>query len=238
MEAFRALRTRLHYVTGKQKHKIILVTSTLPGEGKSTLSANLAVVLGMTGAKVLLIGCDLRRPSLHKVFGESNEPGLVELLRDQNQAAIRHLQHPRLDFLPAGATTTNPSEILDSERMRKFLDMVRERYDYVVIDAPPVLPVTDAEILAPLADVNLVVLEPCRVPQKAALQMVKALQDVGVTISGVVINDRSGQGFKYYGSYSYYGNRNFAGYYGESLDELQDGPLESAVKKVWGKLNS
>jgi Mrp family chromosome partitioning ATPase len=76
------------------------------------------------------------------------------------------------------------------------------------------------------------------VPEKAARQMVKALQDVGVAISGVVINDRTGLGFKYYGSYSYYGNRNFAGYYGESADELQDGPLESVVKKIWGKLNS
>ncbi len=238
VEAFRALRTRLHYVTGREKHKTILVTSSLPGEGKSTISANLGVVLSMTGAKVLLIGCDLRRPSLHKVFRESNEPGLVELLRDQNQSAIRSLQHPRLDFLPAGAATSNPAEILDSQRMRKFLDMAKERYDYVVIDAPPVLPVTDTEILAPLADINLVVLEPCRVPEKAARQMVKSLQDVGAKISGVVINDKTGQGFKFYGSYSYYGNRNFAGYYGESIDELQDGALGSAVKKAWEKLNS
>ena len=238
VEAFRALRTRLHYVTGKQKHKTIMVTSSLPGEGKSTLSANLAVVLSMTGSKVLLIGCDLRRPTLHKVFREDNVPGLVELLRDQNQAAIRHLQQPRIDFLPAGTVPQNPSEILDSKRMQRFLEIARERYDYVVIDAPPVLPVTDAQILAPLADINLVVLEPCRVPEKAARQMVKSLQDVGVTISGIVINDKTGQGFKYYGSYSYYGNRNFAGYYGESLDELQDGVLESAVKKAWRKLNS
>jgi Mrp family chromosome partitioning ATPase len=116
--------------------------------------------------------------------------------------------------------------------------MARDLYDYVVIDAPPVLPVTDAEILAPLADVNLVVIEPCRVPAKAALQMVKSLQAVGANISGLVINDKTGQGFKYYGSYSYYGNRNFAGYYGESLDELKEGALESLIKKVWGKLNS
>ncbi len=238
VEAFRALRTRLHYATDKQRHKIIMVTSTLPGEGKSTVSANLSVVLSMTGAKVLLIGCDLRRPSLHKVFHEENEPGLVELLRDQQPSSVRKMHNPRLDFLPAGVIPENPSEILESERMRQFLAMSRDLYDYVVIDAPPVLPVTDAEILAPLADVNLVVLEPCRVPAKAALQMVKSLQDVGARISGVVVNDKSGQGFKYYGSYSYYGNRNFAGYYGESLDELREGTLESLLKKVWGKLNS
>ena len=237
VEAFRALRTRLHYVTEKQRHKIIMVTSTLPGEGKSTVSANLSVVLSMTGAKVLLIGCDLRRPTLHKVFREENEPGLVELLRDKQPSSVRKLKNPRFDFLPAGVIPENPSEILESKRMREFLFMARDLYDYVVIDAPPVLPVTDAEILAPLADVNLVVLEPCRVPAKAALQMVKSLQDVGANISGIVINDKTGQGFKYYGSYSYYGNRNFAGYYGESLDELQDGALESLIKKVWGKLN-
>lgn len=238
VEAFRALRTRLHYVTDKQRHKIIMVTSALPGEGKSTVSANLSVVLSMTGAKVLLIGCDLRRPSLHKVFHEENEPGLVELLRDQQPSSVRRLTNPRLDFLPAGVIPENPSEILESKSMREFLSLARNLYDYVVIDAPPVLPVTDAEILAPLADVNLVVLEPCRVPAKAALQMVKSLQNVGTRISGVVINDKTGQGFKYYGSYSYYGNRNFAGYYGESLDELQEGVLERLLKKVWGRLNS
>ncbi len=237
VEAFRALRTRLHAVTSREKHKIILVTSSLPGEGKSTLSTNLAVVLAQTGAKILLIGCDLRRPSLHQMFGQTNVPGLVDLLSEGMQDAVRHIASPRIDFLPAGTIPMNPSEILASGRMRNFLETVRSRYDYVVIDAPPVLPVTDAQILSPLADITLAVLEPCRVPEKAALQMVESLQSVGATISGMVINDRMGRGFKYYGSYSYYGNKNYSGYYGENPDDLVDGPMIRTARKIWEKLN-
>jgi tyrosine-protein kinase Etk/Wzc len=237
VEAFRALRTRLHSVTHKEKHKIILVTSSMPGEGKSTTSTNLAVVLAQTRAKVLLIGCDLRRPSLHDMFGQTNVPGLVDLLSEKRQDAIRHIASPRIDFLPAGSIPLNPSEILDSRRMRNFLDMVRNRYDYVVIDAPPVLPVTDAQILSPLADITLAVIEPCRVPEKAAMQMVDALHSVGASISGMVINDRMGRGFRYYGSYSYYGNKNYSGYYGENPDDLADGPITRTAKKIWAKLN-
>ncbi len=237
VEAFRALRTRLHFVTNREKHQIILVTSSLPGEGKSTTSTNLAVVLAQTRAKVLLIGCDLRRPSLHEMFGQTNVPGLVDLLNDDRQDAIRHIASPRIDFLPAGSIPLNPSEILDSGRMRNFLDTVRSRYDYVVIDAPPVLPVTDAQILSPLADVTLAVIEPCRVPEKAAMQMVESLQSVGAKISGVVINDRMGRGFRYYGSYNYYGNKNYSGYYGENPDDLADGPISRTAKKIWEKLN-
>ena len=237
VEAFRALRTRLHSVTNREKHQIILVTSSLPGEGKSTTSTNLAVVLAQTRAKVLLIGCDLRRPSLHEMFGQTNVPGLVDLLSEERQDAIRHIASPRIDFLPAGSIPMNPSEILDSRRMRNFLETVRSRYDYVIIDAPPVLPVTDAQILSPLADVTLAVIEPCRVPEKAAMQMVESLQSVGATISGMVVNDRMGRGFRYYGSYSYYGNKNYSGYYGENPDDLADGPITRTAKKIWEKLN-
>ncbi|MDT8441097.1 MAG: polysaccharide biosynthesis tyrosine autokinase [Desulfuromonadales bacterium] len=237
VEAFRALRTRLHVATGKQPHQVILVTSSLPGEGKSTVSTNLAVVLGMTGARVLLIGCDLRRPTLHSMFGQSNEPGLVELLTGESRDAIRHLASPRLDFLPAGRIPENPAELLGSARMRQLLDTVRSRYDYVLIDAPPVLPVTDAQILSPLTDLTLVVVEPCRVPQAAARQMVAALRDVGAVIDGVVVNDRTGRGFRFHGSYSYYGNRNYSGYYGESADDLAESRLRRSTRALWDKLN-
>jgi tyrosine-protein kinase Etk/Wzc len=238
VEAFRALRTNLNYATGKKKNKIIMVTSSLPGEGKSTISGNLAVILSQTGAKVLLIGCDLRRPQLFEMFGMKNEPGLVNLLTDNDKNAMRHLTNPRLDFLPSGTIPPNPAEILDSTRMFKLLEQARERYDYVVLDAPPVLPVTDAQILAPKADINLIVIEPCRVPEKAALQMVESLRSVDAKITGVILNDKSGRGFKYYGNYSYYGNNYYRGYYGEDSEEVKDGAFVASVKKVWEKLNS
>jgi tyrosine-protein kinase Etk/Wzc len=238
VEAFRALRTNLHYITGKESHKVIMITSCLPNEGKSTVAGNLAVVLAQTGAKVLLIGCDLRRPSLYEMFGQTHEPGLTDLLIEEKQAAMRHLKKPKLDFLPAGRIPPNPAEILGSERMKKFLLTVRERYDYVVIDAPPVLPVTDAQVLGPLVDLTLVVLEPCRVPERAALQMVDTLQAVDIKISGVVLNDKSGRGFKYYGNYGYYGNRYYRGYYGEHEDDFKEHRAITAIKRVWEKLNS
>jgi tyrosine-protein kinase Etk/Wzc len=238
VESFRALRTNLNFLTAKQKHKIIMVTSSLPDEGKSTISGNLAVVLSQTGAKVLLIGCDLRRPQLFEMFGMKNEPGLVNLLMDDDQHAIRHLTNPRMDFLPAGSIPPNPAEILDSARMARLLDKVRAHYDYVVLDAPPVLPVTDAQILAPKVDINLVVLEPCRVPEKAALQMVESLRAVDARIAGVILNDKSGRGFKYYGNYNYYGNKYYRGYYGEDLEVAGEGVLVAGFKKAWQKLNS
>jgi tyrosine-protein kinase Etk/Wzc len=238
VESFRALRTNLNFITAKQKNKVIMVTSSLPSEGKSTVSGNLAVVLSQTGAKVLLVGCDLRRPSLYEMFGQKNVPGLVDLLVDQNQNSLRKIVSPRLDFLSAGTVPPNPAEMLDSARFRKFIDMARERYDYVVLDAPPVLPVTDAQIIAPLVDINLVVLEPCRVPETAAQQMVESLRAVDAKIAGVILNDKSGRGFKYYGNYSYYGNKYYRGYYGETEDEVKEGAVVKGLKKVWGALNS
>lgn len=238
VEAFRALRTNLNYTISKQKNKIIMVTSSLPHEGKSTVAGNLAVVMSQTGAKVLLVGCDLRRPSLYGMFKIKNEPGLVDLLVKEDQGALRQLDKPKLDVMTAGTIPPNPAEILDSERFKKFLAQARERYDYVVIDAPPVLPVTDSQVLAPLVDLALVVLEPCRVPEKAAVMMVDTLKGVDAKIAGVVLNDKSGRGFKYYGNYGYYGNKYYRGYYGESDHTKPDGAFVAGVKKVWEKLNS
>lgn len=238
VEAFRALRTNLNFLTAREAHKVILVTSSLPDEGKSTVCGNLAVILAQTGAKVLLIGCDLRRPSLYAMFGQSVEPGLTDLLIEENQAALRRFNNPKIDFIPAGRIPPNPAEILGSERMKKLLATARERYDYVVLDAPPVLPVTDAQVLAPLSDLILVVLEPCRIPERAAQQMVESLRAVDGKISGVILNDKSGRGFKYYGSYNYYGNKYYRGYYGEAKDDFQEKPAIAALKRVWDKLNS
>lgn len=238
VEAFRALRTNINFLTAREVHKVILITSSLPDEGKSTVSGNLAVILSQTGAKVLLIGCDLRRPSLYSMFNQKFEPGLTNLLIERNQSSVRKLTNPKLDFLPAGRIPPNPAEILGSERMKNLITAARERYDYVVIDAPPVLPVTDAQVLAPLCDLVLVVMEPCRVPERAAQQMVETLHTVNASISGVILNDKTGRGFKYYGSYNYYGNKYYRGYYGESQDNVKENPAVASIKRAWEKLNS
>jgi tyrosine-protein kinase Etk/Wzc len=238
VEAFRSLRTNLNFITARESHKVILVTSSLPDEGKSTISGNLATIFAQSGAKVLLVGCDLRRPSLYAMFDQQYEPGLTDLLIERNPSAVRKLTNPKLDFLPSGRIPPNPAAILDSERMKNLIAAAREHYDYVILDSPPVLPVADAQMLAPLCDLVLVVLEPCRIPERAARQMVETLQAIDVKISGVILNDKSGRGFKYYGSYSYYGNKYYRGYYGESQDDVKDSPAVASIKRVWEKLNS
>ncbi len=140
-EAFLALRTNLLYTITHQKHRTVLLTSCMPDEGKSTIAVNLAAALAQTGARTLLVGCDLRRPSLYKALGQAEIPGLTELLVNGDQSAVRRIEHLNLDFIPAGTEPPNPSQLLSSEKMRKFMEVVNHKYDYVVIDAPPLLPV-------------------------------------------------------------------------------------------------
>jgi tyrosine-protein kinase Etk/Wzc len=232
VEAFRALRTGLHFAAARDRRKVLMVTSSFPNEGKTTLSANLAVVLAQTGARVLLLGCDLRRPGLYDMFETANVPGLSDLLVTSAKDYVRRIPGTTLDLISAGTVPPNPAELLGSDRMKKFLDFVRERYDHVVIDAPPVLPVTDAQVLASLVDDVLVVLEPCRVPRKAARRMIETLRAVDANVLGVAMNDKSGKGFKYYGNYGYYGHKYYGGYYGEG--EVEADGLAAKVRKMMG----
>lgn len=215
VEAFRSLRTGIHFAAVGEAKKVIMVTSALPGEGKSTISANIALVMAKTGAKVLLIGCDLRRPTLSETFGVPNAPGLSDLLSGDQVKAFRHLEKYKIDFLSGGTIPPNPSEILGSTRMHKLLTAMRERYDYIILDAPPVLPVTDAMILAPEADMVLVVLETCRVPFKAVKKMREDLIISKAPLIGVVLNDKTGKGFQHYGGYSYYNHKEYGSYYAD-----------------------
>ncbi|WP_035056431.1 polysaccharide biosynthesis tyrosine autokinase [Desulfuromonas sp. TF] len=232
VEAFRALRTALHYAAAREGRKILMVTSSFPDEGKTTVSANLAVVLAQTGARVLLLGCDLRRPGLYDMFGVSNTPGLSDLLIENAKDYVHRIPGTSLDMISAGTVPPNPAELLGSDRMKKFLDFVRKHYDHVVIDAPPVLPVTDAQVLASLVDDILIVLEPCRVPRKAARRMIETLRAVDANVLGIALNDKSGKGFKYYGNYGYYGHKYYGGYYGEG-EVVADG-LAAKVRRILG----
>ncbi len=214
-EAFRALRTGLHFSAISKDKKIMLFTSTFPKEGKSVISANTALVTAQTGARVLLIDCDLRRSSQHQKFGCVKVPGLSEVLtRDVTfDEAVHRTAMPGLDLLCAGTAPPNPSELLGSEAMRQLLETQREDYDYIVIDAPPVLAVTDAPVLATVSDIVVLVMEAGRVPIKAAQHVREILDRLRVPIAGVVINDKTGKGERY----SYYN----AGYYGKSYGYRQ-----------------
>lgn len=218
-EAFRSLRTSIHFSAINKKRQILMVTSSFPMEGKTTIIGNLAVILCQTGTRALLIDCDLRHPSLHRLFGYPKTPGITELLA--GDTAMDSLVHdtgiPGLDFITAGTTPPNPAELLSSDAMRKLLQSFRERYDNILLDAPPVLAVTDAPLLATMSDMVLVVLELGRVPVKAAQHMGEMLEKVGAPVAGIVVNDKSKRSLQQYGYYgdSYYGYSYGYSHYGD-----------------------
>ncbi len=208
-EAFRSLRTNLHYTAINKQKKIMLFTSTFPHEGKSTVTSNIAIVFSQTGARVLLIDCDLRRSSIHEKFEFSKTPGLSEILAGDVtfEKAKRTNDVHGLDIITAGTTPPNPSDLLGSEAMQQLLMTQRENYDYIIIDAPPVLAVTDAPVLATISDIVILVMEAGRVPVKAAQHMKDTLASLQVTIGGIVMNDMTGKGerYEYYSrGYGYY----------------------------------
>ena len=231
-EAFRSLRTSLHFSAINREKQVLIVTSTFPGEGKSTIAANLAITLSQTGARVLVIDGDMRRPSLHSKFKHSKVPGLSELLAgDVASASLLHdTGIPNLSLITAGTTPPNPAELLGSEKMAELLTVLRAQYDHIIIDAPPVLAVTDAPLLTNRCDLVLVVLETERVPVKAAQRMVEMLTNVRAPVGGIVINDKSNTSMERYG---YYG-RNYStnDYYAED-EESQAELSRKRKQKVW-----
>jgi len=235
-EAFRSLRTSLHFSAINRNKKIILITSTFPSEGKSVVTANLANTMALTGLRVLVVDCDLRRSSLHDKFGISKVPGLTEVLT--GDTTFREVLHeaviPGIDMISAGTTPPNPAELLGSEAMSQFLIAHRDEYDHIFIDAPPVLAVTDAPVLTTLSDIVLVVMEAGRVPVKAAQHMREMLANVQAPVAGFVMNDKTGRGE----TYGYYGSRYYRyGKYGDGFGYYSDDEFKPREKTaLWGKI--
>lgn len=205
-EAFRTLRTNIHYSSLDKDIRVIAVTSAGPGEGKSTISSNLAAAVAQSGKKVLLIDSDLRRPSIHKVFGISNKIGLSNLLIEGLKVGDVALKSAaNLDVLTAGTIPPNPSEILISKKLSSFLEEMKVQYDTIVIDTPPVAVVTDAQILATKADGVLLVVSQSQATIDAVKKAKELLVSVNANILGVVLNkveQKSDQMYSYY----YYGH--------------------------------
>src|SRR5690606_12110832 len=150
--AYRMLRTNLEFTAVDGGLKSVLVTSSSPGEGKSTTTANLAVVLAQAGKRVILVDADLRRPIQHKIFDMSNNHGLTTALLDSQSPATHHLQPTavaNLQLMSSGPLPPNPADLLDSQRMLQLLEELQQLADVVLLDTPPVLMVADATILAP-----------------------------------------------------------------------------------------
>jgi capsular exopolysaccharide synthesis family protein len=186
-EEFRSLRTRVAGAMD-QRHKVILVTSALPEEGKTTVSTNLARSFSQMEWRTILVDGDLRKPDLHARFGLVREPGLTDLLegRGGEDEAIAMTDHPHLDVLSAGTPSTGPAELLQGEAMPRILRGLAARYDYVVVDSPPLTAVTDAHLLSGYADAILIVVKGLASPREMVRDAVGLLQ--GRPVLGVVLN--------------------------------------------------
>lgn len=211
-EAYKELRTNIMFSLPGGGCKKILLTSSVASEGKSTTNMNLAITVAETGAKVVLVDCDMRRPNIARLLGEKGDMGLSNVLVNDCtvKSAVHKTKYNNLDVLYAGKIPPNPAELLSSDKMKELVDTLSAEYDYIFFDTPPINLVTDATLISSLADGVVLVSRQFVTERKLLLQAVEKLKFVNAKIIGVVLNDvgmlKSGYGA--YGKYKRYG-----GYY-------------------------
>lgn len=202
-EQFRTIRTNLQFTAVDDTLETMLVTSAGPSEGKSFTIANLAIVFAQQEKKVLLVDADMRKPTVHYTFRIDNRRGLSSVLVGEyelNEAAIKS-DVPNLDILPSGPIPPNPSELLGSNKMRRLIDEAKDQYDLVIFDTPPVLAVTDAQLLANFVDGSLLVIRSKKTDQESAIKAKELLEPAKAKLLGAVLNDVQTSKDQYY----YYG---------------------------------
>jgi len=210
-EAFRTLRTRLQFSKlDPEPIKTILITSSIPREGKTIISSNLASSFALS-SKVLLLDCDFRKPRLHNIFNMKRFPGLCDYLFGTVplEEAIRPTQFPNLSLMTCGTIPTNPAELIASKHMQTFLNQVKPKFDYVIIDSPPLATVTDAELLSSYADGTVIVCLASKTRLDLLVNTIETLNKINDTFIGVILNNFDyqatyGSYYKYY--YYYYGS--------------------------------
>lgn len=216
-EAVRVLRTNLLFASVDHKLNSLLVTSPTPAEGKSFISSNLAVAFAQTGKRVILLDADLRKPTVHRIFGLVNNIGVTSALVSDTsdiEAALQATAVPELRVMTSGPLPPNPSELLSSHRMQDLLRQLQAHCDLVVIDSPPVLVVSDTTILASHADGVLIAFSHDKLRRDPARNTIGALRQVHARILGAVLNRVEGSQHGYYYSYhKSYGNRYYATHY-------------------------
>ena len=209
VEAFRSLRTNIKLSNPDSKLKVILVTSSLPHEGKTVISSNLAISYSLAGKKVLLVDADMRKPRIHKLFDIDNERGLSTLIVGEH--SIEQVVHKNvcetLDVVTAGLIPPNPAELLESNRFSEIVGKFSELYDLVILDTPPITPVSDAATIAPLADGVIVVVDVNTTPRDVFRTVMLQIAKPKITNLGIVVNNidlKHQRKFKSYNNYSYY----------------------------------
>lgn len=204
-EAARALRTNILFMSPDKQFRTLLVTSAAPAEGKTTVACCIGIAMAQAGRRVALLDCDMRRPRVHRVFGLTNDIGVTTALiqPDSVDEIIRPTEVPNLSVITTGPIPPNPAEILHSEAFHRLLTRLSKHFDHVVVDSPPVAPVTDAAILSTRVDATILVLRAFKTSKELARRAVRSLRDVGHHRVGTVLNavdfDR-----RAYGYYQYY----------------------------------
>ncbi|MCE1189142.1 MAG: polysaccharide biosynthesis tyrosine autokinase [Ignavibacteria bacterium] len=208
-ESFRALRTRVQFSrVDTEALKTVLITSSAPSEGKTIICTNLAGSFALSNKKTLILDCDLRKPRIHSFFKTNRYPGLVDYLFDQVpfDDIVRTSEIPDLYYITAGTIPPNPSEILESQKMKDFINSLRDKYDYILLDSPPIIAVTDSEILARVADATALVVSANTTEVELLMRSLEIIRQDNINFIGTILNNfvyRSSYG-SYYKYYYYY----------------------------------
>ena len=201
-EAYRSLRSNIEYSSFDDEYRVIVVTSSVPGEGKSTTAGNLAIALAQSGNSVLLVDCDMRKPSIHKKFKISNAAGTAELLlRKRLFEEVANKYNENLTIITAGKIPPNPSEMLASRAMTAFIEEMKKEFKYIILDTPPLQAVTDAQVLSTKADGVLLVVKAGSTKKEMVLNSVDLIKKVQGKVIGTVLNGVENKKNNYY----YYG---------------------------------
>ncbi len=220
VESLRTIRTNIRLAHPDINAKTLLITSSVSQEGKTIVSANIAVSFAIAGRRTLLIDTDMRKPRLHKLFGLDNKEGISTYLLGEKpiEELIRRDVYRGLDLLLCGPIPPNPSELLESKRFREMVDRIRSLYDVVIFDSPPIIPVSDAAILATIADGVVIIVKITQVSRDILKRSVAQLAKANALILGAVVNNLDLKGGSRYGSYYYYYHEKYR-YYGDSTEK-------------------
>jgi capsular exopolysaccharide synthesis family protein len=198
-EEYRSIRTNIDFLRRNRRIQVILITSPHSGDGKSTSASNFAISLAQTGRKVLLIDADLRKPSLHRIHHLPNSVGMTDLLTDRlsDRDVVKKTHVATLDLVTAGHQEPNPAELLTSSRLNEFIDRLRDLYEFVIVDSPPILAVTDPAILSTVTDGVVLVVRADKLRHHDAEATLERIESLGAAVLGMIVNGTSQENVGY-----------------------------------------